>query len=309
VLYDHADPVGKRNDEASVAVPMQWGCGSRYTAARHCTGVDTGARVKRPSDTRISIMAATRNRVMEILPAPPPIAQLLHQLADPMPDEVVGHTTAFVHGGDEASWPRQIYSVLVGALPFAGSIDMHAAGDVARAIRSRRAELVTLAASLQALKAGGRAALVVPESLLEATTRGHLGVRRMLIEEHGLQAVIALRAGLFKPRTRAAILLFVRGGRTRSVWYDTLQSVAEIPQLLARWQGREQAPANAEMGQGFWVGCEAFAAPDYALGIARAHGARPARATVPTPEQILHEIASLEAEILQGIRELVGLLR
>jgi hypothetical protein len=63
------------------------------------------------------------------------------------------------------------------------------------------------------------------------------------------------------------------------------------------------------MGQGFWVGCEAFAAPDYALGIARAHGARPARATVPTPEQILHEIASLEAEILQGIRELVGLLR
>jgi hypothetical protein len=45
------------------------------------------------------------------------------------------------------------------------------------------------------------------------------------------------------------------------------------------------------------------------LGIARAHGARPARATAPTPEQILHEIASLEAEILQGIRDLVDLLK
>jgi type I restriction enzyme M protein len=131
----------------------------------------------------------------------------------------------------------------------------------------------------------------------------------MLIEDHGLQAVIALRAGVLKARMRAAILLVVRGGATRSIWFDELQSVAAIPELLKRWNAREHPQANTALGHGFWVERDAVSAPDYALGIARARAARAARTTAPTPEQLLHEIASLEADILQGIRDLVGLLK
>jgi hypothetical protein len=57
----------------------------------------------------------------------------------------------------------------------------------------------------------------------------------------------------------------------------------------------------------FFVRREDIRPPHYALDVHRHRSAHAAQA--PQPQEILHEIAGLEAEILQGIRDLVGMLK
>jgi type I restriction enzyme M protein len=253
-------------------------------------------------------MDATRSAATPAALIPPHLSQLLAQLAAIEADDRVGDGAALNLDQPAAAWPREAYSAVIGAVPFSGSVDtQRLAGDFAL-MRTRRRDLNAVAACLGALQPGGRAALVVPETLLEGATRAHRVLRRCLVEQYDLRAVFALGAGVFKPRVRAAIVLLGKGGTTGSVWFDTLPAVSDVQALVARWQQRARAASDAA-GQGFWVPREAIAAGGYALGIERWRAARVAGAPAPMPQQILHEIACLEAEILQGIRDLVGMLK
>ena len=72
--------------------------------------------------------------------------------------------------------------------------------------------------ALTQLRPGGRAVLVVPEGFL---FRGGLErkLRRMLVEQHTVEAVVSLPAGAFLPHTgiKASILLLRRGGLTKHI--------------------------------------------------------------------------------------------
>jgi type I restriction enzyme M protein len=202
--------------------------------------------------------------------------------------------------------PAGHYSVVMGAVPFAGTIAGSGASAELRALtRSRRAELLAIAWALLALKEGGRLALVVPESVLDGDTQAHRGLRRRLVEENALQAVIGLRAGIFRARTRAAILVATRGGATERVGFHRLDGAGDVAALLARWPLQRDAPAA--IGSLF-VRRDEIRPPQFSLAMERYRSARPAE-TLQPPHEILHQIAGLEAEILQGIRDLVGLLK
>lgn len=72
--------------------------------------------------------------------------------------------------------------------------------------------------ALTQLRPGGRAVLVVPEGFL---FRGGLErkLRRMLVEQHTVEAVVSLPAGAFLPHTgiKASILVLRRGGLTKHI--------------------------------------------------------------------------------------------
>jgi type I restriction enzyme M protein len=202
--------------------------------------------------------------------------------------------------------PASQYSAVIGSVPFAGTIDGNGASAELRALaRSRRAELLALAWALLALKAGGRLALVVPESVLDADTQAHHALRRRLVEENALQAVIGMRAGIFRARTRAAILVATRGGATQRVGFHRLDAARDIAALLARWPVQRDTPGAVAS---LFVRREEIRPPRFSLAMDRYRSVRPAEAQQP-PHEILHEIAGLEAEILQGIRDLVGRLK
>jgi type I restriction enzyme M protein len=76
---------------------------------------------------------------------------------------------------------------------------------------------------LESLKPGGRCAVIVSEGFLTWDQNSARALRRALLDECELQAVISLPQGVFVSKggqgPKTSILCFVKGGRTRNVWF------------------------------------------------------------------------------------------
>ena len=85
-----------------------------------------------------------------------------------------------------------------------------------------------MALFLRLLKTGGRAAVIVPDGVLFGSSKAHKELRRILVEEQKLDAVISLPGGVFKPYAgvSTAILLFTKtmSGGTDNVWFYDMQA-------------------------------------------------------------------------------------
>lgn len=103
------------------------------------------------------------------------------------------------------------YNVILSTPPFTGTMPK---GSIRRDlfINSKKSELLFLALIMQSLVRGGRCAVIVPEGLLFGSTKAHVALRKKLVEEYELQAVVSLPAGVFKPYTdiKTSVLLFRR---------------------------------------------------------------------------------------------------
>lgn len=198
------------------------------------------------------------------------------------------------------------YSVVLAHPPFAGSIDYATvAPELLEMVRTKRSEILHLAVILRLLKPGGRAAVIVPAGLLFGLSAAHIELRRMLVDEHGLEAVVKLPSGAFKPYAGVptAILFFIKdAGPADSVWFYDLKAdgwslddrraplLAEdklgltpdsaldaadhtrnnLPDLMRRWRLRhssERRRARAE--QSFCVTRAEIAAENYNLTLER----------------------------------------
>ncbi|NDP59511.1 MAG: SAM-dependent DNA methyltransferase [Oxalobacteraceae bacterium] len=128
------------------------------------------------------------------------------------------------HAGD-----TEKYSLILANPPFAGSLDYEGtAKDLLAIVKTKKTELLFLALFLRLLKPGGRAAVIVPDGVLFGSSKAHKELRRMIVEEQKLDAVISLPSGVFKPYAgvSTAILLFTKtnSGGTENVWfYDMKQ--------------------------------------------------------------------------------------
>jgi type I restriction enzyme M protein len=113
------------------------------------------------------------------------------------------------------------FDVVLANPPFAGNIDKNNVGKSLR-IGTNKTELLFLELILQLLKPGtGRAAVIVPEGVLFGSTTAHKEIRRKLVEENRLTAVVSLPGGVFQPYTgvKASILVFYKGGSTENIWF------------------------------------------------------------------------------------------
>jgi type I restriction enzyme M protein len=128
------------------------------------------------------------------------------------------------HAGDEEK-----YSLILANPPFAGSLDYeNTAKDLLAIVKTKKTELLFLALFLRLLKPGGRAAVIVPDGVLFGSSKAHKELRRMMVEEQKLDAVISLPSGAFKPYAgvSTAILLFTKtnSGGTEQVWFYDMQA-------------------------------------------------------------------------------------
>lgn len=258
---------------------------------------------------------------------PPRMADLLQALVAPRPGE------AICEGLSELlcdASTRRTYDAIHGAVPFTGSVSLGSLpADVRALARSRRSDLVAIATVLCALAPAGRAALLVPDSVLDGTTQAHRHLRRHLIESGRLQGAIRLAAGCYKPRSAAVILVLGEAG-AKSLWcYEVSEarelqpaidasaaggsaSGATVPEVVAHWHDRADSglldqPRAAKI---FRVPYTEVVAAGFDLAFDRYRSSEPVSAQpVPRPHEILAELAGMEAEILQGIRDLAGLLK
>jgi len=128
------------------------------------------------------------------------------------------------HAGDEEK-----YSLILANPPFAGSLDYEGtAKDLLAIVKTKKTELLFLALFLRLLKPGGRAAVIVPDGVLFGSSKAHKELRRMMVEEQKLDAVISLPTGVFKPYAgvSTAILLFTKtnSGGTDNVWFYDMKA-------------------------------------------------------------------------------------
>ncbi len=148
--------------------------------------------------------------------------------------------------------------------PFAGTIDPNDLSDEFRT-RTRKTELLFLQLIEDILLPGGRAAVIVPDGVLTSESRAYTAVRRRLLEENRLDAVVSLPNGVFRPYAgvKTSVLLFSRGGRTESVWmYDvradgyTLDDRRlpiddnDLPDLLTRWPSKGVSERSINVASG-----------------------------------------------------------
>lgn len=234
------------------------------------------------------------------------------------------------------------YTMILANPPFAGSLDYETtAKDLLQVVKTKKTELLFLALFLRLLKTGGRAAVIVPDGVLFGSTRAHMDLRKLLVEEHGLDAVVKLPSGVFKPYAgvSTAILFFTKDGETDHVWfYDvtadgfslddkrnplladenlgvTSNLTAEehpknnLPDVLARWSRRTTSERDrARTEQSFCVPKADIAAQGYDLSLNRYKELIHEEMEHRPPLEIIEKLESIEAEIQQGISDLKGAL-
>lgn len=150
---------------------------------------------------------------------------------------------------------EKCYDIILANPPFKGAID---AADVNPSLPSqvKKTEILFLHLFLRLLENGGRAAVIVPDGVLFGSSKAHTEIRRKLIEENRLDAVVSMPSGVFRPYAgvSTAVLRFTKGGTTEKIWFydmehdgfsldDKRQKVPEndIPDLLDCWQQRRDA--------------------------------------------------------------------
>ena len=125
---------------------------------------------------------------------------------------------------EDIAGEKERYSLVLANPPFAGSLDYEAtAKDLQQIVKTKKTELLFLALFLRLLRVGGRAAVIVPDGVLFGSSTAHKALRKMLVEDHKLDAVISLPSGAFRPYAgvSTAILMFTKTGvgGTDHVWF------------------------------------------------------------------------------------------
>jgi type I restriction enzyme M protein len=238
------------------------------------------------------------------------------------------------------------YSLILANPPFAGSLDNESVSkDLLKTVNTKKTELLFIALFLKMLTTGGRAAVIVPDGVLFGSSKAHKGIRKMLVEDHRLEAVISLPSGVFRPYAgvSTAIVVFTKTGRggTEDVWfYDVTadgmslddkrtllleesligpvpaRALSEeehaknnLPDLLARWSdatGAEYKRARTE--QSFYVPKADIVAAGYDLSLNRFKEVVHAEATHDSPKDIISDLRKLEEQIAKGLAALEEML-
>src|SRR6266446_116318 len=159
------------------------------------------------------------------------------------------YTDTLSKGFDE----ERLYDVVLGNPPFKGAID---AADVnpSLPVRCKKTEILFLHLFVRLLENGGRATAISPDGVLFGSSRAHVDVRKKLIEENRLDAVVSMPSGVFRPYAgvSTAVLVFTKGAATDKIWFydmehdgysldDKRQKVPEsdIPDVLDCWNHRQ----------------------------------------------------------------------
>ena len=219
------------------------------------------------------------------------------------------------------------YSLLLANPPFAGSLDYEStAKDLQQVVKTKKTELLFLALFLRLLQTGGRAAVIVPDGVMFGSSKAHKTLRRILVEEQKLDAIVSMPSGVFRPYAgvSTAILLFTKtnSGGTVDVWFYDMRADgyslddkrtpqpdnSDLADIHARWRNRHAERKRARTDQSFLVPKAEIADNEYDFSINRYREVEYEVLEYDPPMVILKRLAALEDEIARGREEVEGLL-
>ncbi|MBQ3546166.1 MAG: SAM-dependent DNA methyltransferase [Lachnospiraceae bacterium] len=230
---------------------------------------------------------------------------------------------------DSVSKQNQInskYTICLANPPFKGTVDAESINDDLKSVtNTKKTELLFLALFIRLLKTGGRCVCIVPDGVLFGSSNAHKSIRKELIENHKLQAVISMPSGVFKPYAgvSTAILVFTKtgAGGTDNVWFydmkadgftldDKRTEIAEndIPDIIERFHSLEKEADRERTEQSFFVPKEEIVENGYDLSINKYKKVEYVPVEYPPTSEILANIESIEKQIAIEMEELKKLL-
>ena len=238
---------------------------------------------------------------------------------------------------------RRKYNVILANPPFAGQLPK----DSIRAdlpTDSKKSELLFLSLMMQHLAIGGRCAVIVPEGLLFGSTGAHVALRKKLVTEFDLLAVVSLPAGVFKPYAgvKTGVLVFRKPAsntakRVDKIWFYEVRNDGydpdrvsgggrvetpeknDIPDLLAQWKtyrvaGFAKPPgveANTLLPHGseepccWWTTKMRLAEADYNLGAGQWKPRVAEPVSDEDPRELIEDVLGNYRKVVNGLEDLL----
>ncbi|MCM3541753.1 class I SAM-dependent DNA methyltransferase [Priestia megaterium] len=262
----------------------------------------------------------------------------------------IGAMNMYLHGIDnpniyfknslsKTNVEEEKYTMVIANPPFKGTVEGSVvAEDLTRivplskskqegkTISQAKTELLFLPLILRLLKIGGRAAVIVPDGVLFGSSRAHVAVRKEIIDNHKLEAVISMPSGVFKPYAgvSTAILIFTKTttGGTNDVWfYDMIAdgyslddkrnkiNDNDIPDIISRFRNLVGEQSRKRSEQSFFVSVEEIHKNNYDLSINRYKEVKYEEVQYEHPKVILTDIRKIQQEIIERMDALEDMIK
>lgn len=222
---------------------------------------------------------------------------------------------------------RNCYSLIMANPPFTGSVfQEEISKDLLALCKTRKTELLFLALFTKMLEVGGRCACIVPDGVLFGSSTAHKAIRKELVDNQKLTAVISMPSGVFKPYAgvSTAILIFTKtnAGGTDKVWFydmkadgfsldDKRSPIAEndIPDIIERFENLASEETRKRTEKSFFVPKQEIVDNGYDLSINKYKKTEYVAVEYPPTDEIIDKLDALQAEIASGLKELREMLR
>ena len=249
----------------------------------------------------------------------------------------IGAMNMMLHGVDnpnieykdslsEANTDKDKFSLVLANPPFKGSLDYEqVSADLLKVTKTKKTELLFLALFLRILKTGGRCASIVPDGVLFGSTGGHKSIRKEIVENHKLEAIISMPSGVFKPYAgvSTAIMIFTKTGTggTDKVWFYDMKAdgyslddkrnpieANDINDIVERFSNLDKEVDRKRTEQSFFVPVEEIRDNGYDLSINKYKEIEYEEVKYDSPQEIMLRIRELEMDITAGIEELAEMI-
>ena len=210
----------------------------------------------------------------------------------------IGAMNMMLHGVEEPSisWQDSLsednickdeFSLILANPPFAGSLDKESISkDLLITTNTGKTELLFLSLFVRMLKIGGRCASIVPNGVLSNNSNAHLAIRKEIVENQRLEAVISMPSGVFLPYSgvSTAILIFTKTnhGGTDKVWFYNMKADGlsldparlpvkdnDIPDVIRRFNNLQDEEDRERTEQSFFVSKQEIVDNDYTFSFGR----------------------------------------
>ena len=228
----------------------------------------------------------------------------------------------------ELGLPQEGYHVVLANPPFSGRVDRDRIVDDVKVGTTTATELLFLKYMMDSLRPGGRCGVIVPEGVLFGSTGAHKELRRQLIENNRVEAVMSLPGGVFQPYSgvKTSVLFFRKGGKTENVLFlhadndgykldanhDQAIDADDLPGLIAAYRDRDAGlkawdtrDPKAEWTEQWWFADEVtLRANDFNLSAGRYRPMSQQQVEHRDPRELLDELAAIESEIVEEVEAL-----
>lgn len=236
---------------------------------------------------------------------------IMHGISDPYIKQENTLSTRY----DEPNY----YDVVLANPPFKGSIDKTEISDNFT-IKTTKTEILFLELMYYMLSSGGRCAVIVPQGVLFGNSNAHKSIRKKLLEECRLDAVISMPSGVFKPYAGVStgILIFTKGEPTEKVlFYDMeadgyslddkrnfINGKGDIPDIIEKFHNRDSEEFEDRKAKCFFIPLKEIKENDYGLSISNYKEIEYEEIEYEPPEVIKEKILELEKKIVEGLEDL-----